>query len=660
MPNILHKTCICSFFCILAYIYGFCSTPSPVDEANQAALYRSIGDYPSAIKQYKLLIKEKTLDKETLKYIYLPLAESYYYLNKLSDAEEVFQKILSVFPDYPPALFGMGRVSFALGKFDKSAEILKQAVKVNPDFPGNYIYLARVKTMENEIEKARSFYIQALKKDSHQVELRYYLARLYQSLGLNEEAYKQYHRLENVDSKNALVLAKINGILPLLARKPEDIIKVKTLRKFSPLRVVKFYEKIPVIRIGINTTHRGKILPMETLTFLSSGAFNIISKNGVVFEGKKEIIYRISIYEGKPIITDGTDEMNVKLPKRFSIQLKDPENDSIILKEIEYAKGFAWSGIEDRQYRRKLKVSVVKHGFKLINEINLEEYLYGVVPSEMMISFPLAALKAQAVIARTYALYRLKFIHPHKKDGFDLCDCQHCQVYKGVSNEWKKTNNVIDATRGEVLYYKGKLTHPLFHSNCGGHTISSNELKGWGDVPYLTGRVDGAENQTFPSSPVELEEWIKSKPPVYCNIPRYGWEPEFRWFRIVEAELLEEKINRIKNIGKIKKIAVKKRSASGHVLSVHIRGTIGDLLIDKEHKIRRSLGVGPLRSNLFWIETKFSSDGMPSEFIYYGGGWGHGVGMCQSGAAGMAEHGYSYTEILQHYYKDTEIKKLSY
>jgi len=295
-----------------------------------------------------------------------------------------------------------------------------------------------------------------------------------------------------------------------------------------------------------------------------------------------------------------------------------------------------------------------------LNEVNLEEYLYSVVPSEMMLSFPDEALKAQAVIARSFALYRTQYVRPHREDGFDLCDSQHCQVYKGASNEWEKTTRAVDETRGEVLYFKGKITSPLYHSNCGGHTQSSKDLKGWGDVEYLTGVVDASKQVVFPTSPLDLEKWIKSQPSAYCSTPASGNKAEFRWFRVIPINLLQDKINRHKKIGSIKSIIILKRNPSGHVHSVMVSGTQDTLLIEKEHEIRRLLGLGPLRSNLFWIETKLTGTGVPQEFTIYGGGWGHGVGMCQSGAGGMARQGASYHEILKHYYKNTSIKKLNY
>ncbi|GAG22315.1 unnamed protein product [marine sediment metagenome] len=125
------------------------------------------------------------------------------------------------------------------------------------------------------------------------------------------------------------------------------------------------------------------------------------------------------------------------------------------------------------------------------------------------------------------------------------------------------------------------------------------------------------------------------------------------------ADLLQEKIHRQKDIGDIRDILVVKRNPAGYVHSVKITGTGGSITIEKEHRIRRLLGIGPLRSNLFWVDTKYNEKGFPEEFTIYGGGWGHGVGLCQSGSAGMAKRGFSYKEILEHYYQGTVIEGLN-
>ena len=177
---------------------------------------------------------------------------------------------------------------------------------------------------------------------------------------------------------------------------------------------------------------------------------------------------------------------------------------------------------------------------------------------------------------------------------------------------------------------------------------------------YLSAVFDGYGETSFPSTPFGLEHWIKTKPKVYGNQPDLKYPPSFRWFRVVPVKFMQEKLNREKNIGKIKNIIPIQRNSSGNINYIIVKGTKGELHIKKENKIRRLFGLGPLRSTLFWIETRYKSKNKPIEFIIYGGGWGHAVGLCQTGAAGMAKQGFSYKDILLHYYKDTKLEKLKY
>jgi len=623
------------------------------------ALFRSIGDSRSSIAQYEDFFAQSSGIKSGRvhsNHILIPLAESYYYVNRLKEAEEIFQKALGFSPDDPAALFGLGRVLFHQKRLKEAQELFEKAATINTAFSGNFIFLAEIAREMGNLKEAILSYRRALQLDSQQAELIFLLGEAYQASGMFEDAFRQFHRLKNIDSENTLVLSKLEEVKPKLMRKEEEIITARSLDRFTPVSRISGTENIPLLRIGLNTIASGKIIPMKTLTLLSSHSFEVTQKGGQLLSGRPGIQYRIELRNAVVSLGEKGSQNTVRLPGSFCIESKGNPDGSFIIKKIEYARGFAWSGIEDRQYRGKIEVTVIGGGFRLVNELNLEEYLMSVVPSEMMTSFPVEALKAQAVIARSFALHRARFVRPHKENGFDLCDSQHCQVYKGVSNEWEKTTRTVTETRGEVLLANGQITSPLYHANCGGHTQSSRDLKGWGDLSYLSGVLDAPRQVPFPTSPAAFERWVKSRPPTYCS----SQDAAFRWFRLLPAYFLEEKINRQHKIGTLLKITVLKRSPSGNTASVRVEGSEGTLVIEKEHEIRRLLGLGPLRSTLFWIETKYDERGRPQTFSVYGGGWGHGVGMCQEGAGGMAKEGFNYRQILTHYYKNVTLKKLEY
>ncbi|MBI4387087.1 MAG: SpoIID/LytB domain-containing protein, partial [Elusimicrobia bacterium] len=342
---------------------------------------------------------------------------------------------------------------------------------------------------------------------------------------------------------------------------------------------------------------------------------------------------------------------------RKSVRLKQAgqERRTTIVERLTYAPGYAWGGTADRELRGEIEIalSTAQKSLIIVNYVNLEEYVYGVLNSEMPTHWPMEALKAQAVLARTQAVYRQRSLRPHRAYGYDLCDEQHCQVYGGVPAETKRAKSAVDDTRGQILAYNGNPAHTIFFSNCGGHTQSGKEV-GWADVAYWQGVFDGKDSARAPDSPWKLKEWLKTEPAVYCNATKFIWSPEFRWTRVISADELESRVFRIKNIGRIRALVPLRRSRSGHLNAIRIQGTSGELVIDREHEIRRVLALGSLRSTLFVIETSYRN-GRAQSFTLYGGGWGHGVGMCQAGAGGRAEQGALHQGILSHYYPGTKL-----
>jgi len=629
-----------------------------------AALYRSFADYRRAAEQYRSVPEGfEAPGFSMIDDVTIPLGESLYYSHDLDAAEAVFRKVLEKMPGSLMGLFGLGRVLYEKGDLLAADALLSLAALLFPQFPGSYVYLARTAEKRGDPAKAIEWYTKGLRVDGHQVELRYLLGEAYQGLERYDEAFRELYRLRSIDAGNFFVLSRLDEIRPRLAKMEEELIPVKTLEKFAPFPKVGRPQKIPTVRIGLNTDNRGKPLPLAALTFVSNGEFSIAGSGPSAAAlkasaaGKPSELVTLVFRDGRVHLSEGGEQNGLRpLGEKVLIEPADPVTGSFILKKIEYARGFAWAGIADRQYRGKLEISATGEGLAIVAEMNLEEYLYSVVPSEMMVSFPEEALKAQAVIARSYALSNVKQVKPHLKDGFDLCDGQHCQVYSGVTGEFSKSNAAVDATRGEVLAYDGEISRPFFHSTCGGHTQSSAQIAGWSGAPYLVGVVDGPAGTPFPASPRELESWLKTRPEAYCS----STGPEYRWFRLVPAVFVKEKLNRAAEIGEILAVRVLGRNGSGYVHAIEVAGTKGKVTLEKENEIRRYLGLGSLRSNLFWIETKLDEAGRPDEFIIYGGGWGHGVGLCQTGASGMAKGGSTYHQILRHYYQNAAVTNLGY
>ena len=340
------------------------------------------------------------------------------------------------------------------------------------------------------------------------------------------------------------------------------------------------------------------------------------------------------------------------------------------LKDVDVGTGYHWAHNEDRTYRGEMEFRIDNEGkLTAINVLPLEDYLRGVVPGEMSTNFPLEALKAQAVAARTFFLFN--FARTHRHDPFDVCDDVHCQAFVGLGKESSRTNQAIRATRGLVLTYNGQLCSTPYAAVCGGHTESAENVWDSDGEPYLQGIYDIDPRLNLPahfdlSDEENVRKWINARPNVLCNIENEqadfaGYTQKyFRWQYRVPREELERIISQKtgQTIGTLRDIIPIRRGISGRLMEIQIKGSLGSVVIKKELNIRKTLADNTLYSACFFVEKQGGNSYAPKEFIFRGAGWGHGVGMCQTGASIMALKGYSFVDILKHYYQGAVIKRL--
>lgn len=274
-------------------------------------------------------------------------------------------------------------------------------------------------------------------------------------------------------------------------------------------------------------------------------------------------------------------------------------------------------------YRGALEIRARGRALTVVNEVGLEPYLYGVVPAEMSPRWPLEALKAQAVAARTYALAKLG---QFQSRGFDLRPNTENQVYSGASVETVASNAAVDGTHGQVLTHGGRVIAAYFHSCSGGFTDSGAAI--WGEPrPYL--------------QPV----------PDYDQAsPRYSWQKQ-----ISRAGLREGLARQGVQVGDPVRVDVLERSYSGRVLKVRVTGTSGHRDVSGG-AIRTAAG---LYSTLYSVAPdSFDPRGIPSRFLFAGRGHGHGLGMSQWGARTLASNGYTHLQILAHYYPSAQLSSI--
>jgi len=353
-----------------------------------------------------------------------------------------------------------------------------------------------------------------------------------------------------------------------------------------------------------------------------------------------------------------------QLAVRDAVRLSGPE---FTIHNVQVGEGYHWSRKETRTYKGELEFRIDKDGkLMAINVLTLEEYIRGVVPGEMSATFPLEALKAQAIAARTFFLYN--FGRTHVDEPFDVCADVHCQVFVGTKADDAKIEKAVRETRGVVVLYDGELCTTPFSAVCGGHTENSENVWVGEPQPYLRGVFDVFNAEAIASKfdlsdEANARTWIESLPTVFCNVEKNG-DPEyaayakkfFRWQVSFSRQELEKNIESYtgKKFGSLVDFEAASRGVSGRIIQLRIVGTKDSFTIGKELRIRKALSPKTLYSACFVVDKKSGTD----EFIIKGAGWGHGVGMCQIGAAIMAEKGGDAKMVLQHYYTDTKIKRL--
>ncbi|HPG41299.1 MAG TPA: SpoIID/LytB domain-containing protein [bacterium] len=342
----------------------------------------------------------------------------------------------------------------------------------------------------------------------------------------------------------------------------------------------------------------------------------------------------------------------------------------ITIRNVDVGEGFHFSRQEDRTYKGEMELVLGKSGqLYVVNVLTLEEYLEGVLPGEMPATFPLEALKAQTIAARTFFLYN--FGRRFREEPFDVSDDVRSQAFIGAGKRDKQIEKAIRQTRGQVLMFNGKLCSTPYSAICGGHTeLAQNAWEGEGE-PYLQGVLDVVSSKSLPESfdlsrEDNVRKWVTSNPKVSCNIEPFGSPgfaaystKYFRWEqKYTRAELEKIIADKTKhNIGTLLDIVPVKRGVSGRLIEVEVLGANDRFTVRKELNIRQAFSTSTLYSACFVVDKNNVTDGVAQEFVFRGAGWGHGVGMCQVGAAIMARERRKCGEILKHYYRGAQVQR---
>ncbi len=334
----------------------------------------------------------------------------------------------------------------------------------------------------------------------------------------------------------------------------------------------------------------------------------------------------------------------------------------LTVKRVEYGRGYRWHGWKDRRYLGRIYVAVDRRGkLAVVNEVPADHLLFGLVPAEIFTSAPAEALKAQSVAARGQLLAKIGT--RHTIDPYLICSAQHCQVYSGVGSEHPRTTRAVRATRGQILTdAKGRLADTVYSASCGGFSESNEHVWNTPVNPNLRGRLDASAATAkrlgrFVKGITDrnIGAWLRARPRCWCSRTAFGAKGKFRWRRRFTQVALDRLVRKKYRVGRVRGMKVLARGRSGRAIRLRITGTRGQAVVHGELTIRRLLGN--LKSSMFRVRRVVRADG-GSGFLFVGGGWGHGVGMCQTGAIGMAQAKRNVRQILKHYYRKTRLLKL--
>lgn len=448
------------------------------------------------------------------------------------------------------------------------------------------------------------------------------------------------------------------------------------------------------------TTHINQANTGEWISDLHEVTVGIMSAKSIKFTLNETFLCDNKSVEGKQEATFQNGKISFRGHEYDSLTFT-PTTDqaTFTLEGVTIGKAFHWQQDLTLTFKGTLLISIEENKLCAINRVDIEVYLQSVISSEMSPHAGLQLLMAHAVISRSWLLAQIikrrqntthnipqdRFIETQEEtcrwynrenhNTFDVCADDHCQRYQGINQDIEHLAiKAVGMTRGEVLTHKQKICDTRFSKCCGGITEDYRYCWENQSIAYLTTVRDDAAKSPIPdlSKEENAAQWIQNPTDAFCNTHDHKILSEvlkdydnqtkdfYRW-QITYTQ--EEIIGLIKHnlgldLGKIMRLEVIQRGTGGRISRLEIIGTKGRHIVGKELEIRKTLSKSHLYSAAFIIKYDEVIDQIPQKIHLIGAGWGHGVGLCQIGAAVMSREGYDYRSILAHYYPETKLKKI--
>jgi stage II sporulation protein D len=460
------------------------------------------------------------------------------------------------------------------------------------------------------------------------------------------------------------------------------------------------YDKEPLIRVGLMTKARRARITLSGRYVTDAG--EPLDAGG----------YVARFDDAGVVLADEASDVQAEGVETLRLSPVDFEACRVTVHDVTIGIDFHWQRKEAQQFQGALLIKAANDGLVIINELPLEAYLVSVISSEMSAACPPELLRAHAVVSRGWLLAQLaqtakatsndvddetstgdhhaaaasseamplEIIRWYGREShadFDVCADDHCQRYQGISKAFApEAFNAVRDTRGKAMVWRDEVCDTRYSKSCGGVTEVYAAAWEARDVPYLAAIYDGANDIGAYAMPLtdeaNAEAWIRATPPAFCNthskellariLPGFDQETSdfYRWRVSYAADelraIIESRLGI--DVGHIRSLAPLERGQSGRIIRLRIAGDRRTLVIGKELEIRRALSRSHLYSSAFVVETEAGDADYPQSFTMIGAGWGHGVGLCQIGAAVMADQGYSHGDILSHYFPGARLRAL--
>jgi stage II sporulation protein D len=622
---------------------------APDPETNLAVLHRDMGQTEAALPFWV----KASLRQESDGFSWNQRGWSYLSLDRPQEARESFLRALdrsSTTATQAEAQLGLGMAGLMNGQPKTAMAPLRSALVLGPYVLPLAAYQTALTALAVGDKNAAQAYLrQCASQDAFNLECLRELARLHARMGENRPAWRVYQRILSLDALDVESARQAEKLAAYITGNPEDH---KPIRRLSRPLLNPNEADLPIpgssvtLRVALFSDGDGNPATATQAYLVVNSDFKVLAGRDVMRDsGRAQDQWEVLFRPENNVVELRDNARNIQhISKQPFLLLPSERRGSVLIKSARFTDS---RGIDpgDREVRGAVEVVPTPYGFKLVNEVNLEDYVYGAVASALPQGSPLQAYRAQAVVARTRALW-YKANRPENLERSDLCDSAACQRYVGLSEEMRTSTREAAATEGFVLTLAGRPARLMQHENCGGATEDGRQ-SGRPGLEHLASVQDAENPSVAQRAPELLERWTHEFPARerYCEASGLTPPAQSRWMRLLSGKELQERMDRLKTVGKIKRIRAARRSTSGRIQALEVTGSRGSVTLEGEKAMADLLSPGSLRSTLFTLQPLAGGD-----LLIWGAGTGHGLGLCTAGALGQASLGRSWTEILPHYF----------